>query len=271
MAVQDRGIALFDARMKKTNKVSDGFYRATSTKRKQEIIPKGVRIYDLDEGIIYYGDGSTIGGVSIGGDNSMRKITVESGGTSLTTQVTATSTGEKVLFTDTKFGALQTGDGITFVESPGTLPTGLTEAEWFIIKPNDETSDEVIFASTRAKALADSGDTIGDSGAVGWFCATTTVCSTGGEDTLYIDAATNVTIPLPNEEQTESFGIKVVKSNGAGVVTISGLTTGGAVGGMTLNDSGESSIILRTLTGDYAEVVLDTDGDTYISTNIVNS
>ena len=266
MAVQDRGVALFDARMKKTNKVSEGFYKATSSKRKSELIPKGVRIYDLDEAIIYYGDGSTYGGVAIGGDNAMRKITVESGAAT-TVQVTSTDTGSQVSFTDSKFVELNTGDGVTLSAGAGTLPSGLGAAEHWVIKTPGQNDPTFIFASSRVNALAGTGETVFNSGAVGWLSNATTICSNGGENMLYIAADTDVTCCVPYEGQSEDYGVTIAKSGGAGVVTVSGLTSAGVVAGLDVNGSGDTSIALRTNVPDYVELTLDTDGDEYIMTN----
>lgn len=266
----NRALDAFDSLMKQTNKISDYYYKATTLKRRSVVIPEGGAIYDTDENIKYVGNGVTYGGVSDGGNKGVRIITVAAAASG-TSQVTASATGDRVLFTDSKVTNLNTGDGLTFAASTGTLPTGISAQEYFIYKPNPATS-QFIVCPTRPAALTGSGNYISASGVAGYTTVISTVCVDKGEDTLYVKAAANCTVCVPNETaSTDQNSVTIKKSAEAGAVTVSGLGSDGTVSGMNYNGNVSTSIALRASNRDQVTFFLDTAGNEYVTTSLVNS
>jgi hypothetical protein len=228
--------SLFDGLMKRTDKISETVYKATTAKRITVIIPAGITIYDTDEKKYYDGDGSTYGGASSTSRLAVRKIATTaatSGGLS------ASATTDKMTWT-TYGGYLRTGDAITIAAGGGTVPSGTSATTYYVIKDvADQASDSFKIATSRANALAGTNVNILSSGVAGYTGVIAQVAVQGFEDVLILDpvaATTTVYLPYP----TTGFAPQVtVKRASAGnfTVTIAALSSTGAAATLTCDDS----------------------------------
>jgi hypothetical protein len=56
----------FEGQLQAFEVIDVGKYIMTTARRQEYVFPEGVTVYDLGEGVLYYGDGSTQGGLQIG-------------------------------------------------------------------------------------------------------------------------------------------------------------------------------------------------------------
>jgi hypothetical protein len=265
-----RALDAFDVVMSQRDKISEGKYRATTAKRLTTIPPAGVMIYDTDRERWYTGDGVVTGGTSNAANDKVRVLTVAAAAASGTILVDGTATGSNVQFTDPKITQLRTADSLTFATAAGTVPSGIGTGEKWLIKTTPDSASGAL-ASSRVNALAGTSLTVFNSGALGYTTVISTISSDKTEDVIYVKAAAACTILLPNEEQAEDYSVLVRKSVQDQIVTISGTTSAGAVGGLQIEASGGSSIALRISTGDYCRFYLDKSTNEYIITDLVNA
>jgi hypothetical protein len=235
--MSDKSMNMFDGMIKKSDKIGDTMYRLSTAKRQKLVIPEGISVYDTDENVIYYGDGSTRGGICVKMRMSVRKIVHNAAASAGLTAATSADTN-KLTWT-TYGGALRTGDAITLAAGTGTLPSGLSATTYYTIKDADNpASDSFKVATSRANSLAGTAVSILSSGVAGWTSVYAQVAVQGTEDVLIVDpvgAALTVYLPYPTTGFSPQTTIKRA-SAGNFTVTIAGLTSAGAAATLTCDD-----------------------------------
>lgn len=229
-----------------TEAISENYYEVTTAKRVTLTPPQGIKLYDIDQGKDYIGDGSTVGGKVLAGNKIRTIATVAATGVNLT----ASPTTDKIDWPT--YGAeLLTGDSITVAAGSGTLPSGVTAAEKWVIKDNPTDSSFKI-ATTRANALTGTAINILSSGVPGWTAVITSVCADGSEDVFMINpvsAAIKVNLRYPTTGAADQITVKRIEG-GTGNVAVSMLGSNGA--GSTLIHDGTSGD-LSLVSGSVAE------------------
>lgn len=276
MSAENKTINNFETLMKKTNKVSDGVWNATTDKRQSVIIPKGITIYDTDEKKFYMGDGSTAGGVSSDARPAIRIIPVNAAASGT---LSASATTDKITWPEAG-SYLRTGDYITLAAGAGTLPSGLSATTYYIKKDDapgsGEADDGTAFkvATTRANAIAGTTVDILSSGAAGYTAVIAGVVAQGWEDVIHIDpAGAAVDVVLPDANSADSnFKVSVKKDTGANAVTIKELDASGNVsasGSVTI-DSATGYKTLRASVADYGTFFPNTSAGEWFSLGLVS-
>lgn len=239
---------MFDSIMKKTDKLSDNVWKATTAKRQSVVIPDGARIFDTDLNKMFLGDGVVQGGISDTVNSSFRVVPVNAASSGGTTPVGGTAATDLISGWD-DLQYLRTGDGITLAAGTGTLPSGLSAQEYFISKPSDVTStggqsntaQTCYLHTTRTAAISGTGAVdILASGAEGWTAVASTIGVQGYEDILHIDpAGAAVSVILPDSDSVgNGFNVMIKKDTGANAVTIKEADASGNVvasGSMTVD------------------------------------
>jgi hypothetical protein len=256
--------------MKKTDRLDETTWKATTAKRITIVIPDGVKVFDTDLNKMFVGDGTTTGGIGAANKVSIRRIAVAaaaSGG------LTADPTTDKITWTT--YGAdLRTGDAIT-IGSGGTIPTGLSATSYYIIKDDDvgdgsaniNTSFKV--ATTRANALAGTAVNITTSGVAGWTCAISGFMPKYGDDIVFISSlAKAVDVFLPDANSSAGFSVTIKRANSATyAATIKEVDVSGnvAASGACYIDDAAGYTVLRASQNDYVNLFADATGGKYYS------
>lgn len=263
-----RGLEQFETIMRKTDKLNDSLWKATTAKRITLVIPKGIKVYDTDLKKTFVGDGSTAGGVSESSKISVRKIAIDaaaSGG------LTATTSGGTNSITWTLGGAyLRTGDAIIVADGTGGVPSGLTTATgYYIFKPSDvgdgssNTNTTFKVSTTRANAIAGTAISLLSSGTAGWTAVISGITANENDDVLLIDpvsAACDVFLPDANTATGFSCLIKR-GSTATNAITVKELDASGNVsasGDVTIDDAAGYRVLAAAST-DFVDIFADTD------------
>lgn len=259
----------FSTIMRKTDKVSDSMWKATTAKRITVVIPDGVSVFDTDLNKIFVGDGSTAGGVSTSSKIKVRKIGIAAAASG---NLTADPTADTITWA-TYGDDLRTGDAITVAASGGTLPGGLSGTSYYIIKTGDvgggESNGGTSFkvATTRANALAGTAVNITTSGVPGWTCAISGFMPKAGDDIILIDPVSKaVDIFLPDANSSDGFSVTIKRAKTATyAVTVKEVDASGNVaasGSVTIDDTA-GYIVLKASTDDYLNLFADSAAGEY--------
>jgi hypothetical protein len=254
-----KALQMFGLAMAHTSRISENEWIASTSKRLSLVIPKGVRVWDEDLDTWFTGDGASTGGVKEGNRRKIRKIGI--GAASGTTTVVSGTD----IFTDSKVAALRTGDGITFAAGTGALPSGITAAQYFIIKEGDVARGEgnggttFKVASTRANALAKTAVDVLGAGTAGWTTVISTVCANPSDDIVVIDpVSAAVSVALPDASSNEGVQVTVKRAKTAtNAVTIKELDASGNISasGSVIIDDTTGYVTLKAATDDFVSVV----------------
>lgn len=225
MSTKDRD--MFDSQMKKTDKLDDSIWRATTAKRQSIIIPKGVQIWDTDLKVMFVGDGVTEGGVSDGTVSEVRVVQLNAASSGGVTPVGATASTSIISGWD-DFQYLRTGDSVRVSGTDGaTVPGGLANDTVYYIKKTDDdgtgidegnTGTNVYFMSTREAAVSGaSGDNVAitSSGTQGWTLAVSGV-GLLGEKVLHLEPCltSGVAVFLPDADATTTVSaLRTIKKD----------------------------------------------------------
>jgi hypothetical protein len=234
---------VFDGVMKQTDKLSDTVYKCTTAKRNTVVIPTGISVFDTDLNAFFYGDGTTVGGISSSAKVAIRKVAV---GAATSTGLSASATTDKITFT-TVGGYLRTADAITFAApGSGVLPSGVTATTYYVIKDAaDPTSDSFKIASSRANALAGTAVDILSSGVPGWTGVIAKVQVGSFEDVLLLNpVAADVRVLLPYPTTGTSRQVTVKRDATANKdVTIGMIDSNNADGTLTYDGTAADLVI----------------------------
>jgi hypothetical protein len=226
----------FESIMKRTDRLNETVYKATTDKRRTIIIPEGVVVFDTDEKKNYIGDGVTRGGLSGSAKLSVRKIVINAAASA---GLSANPTTDKITWT-TYGSLLRTGDAIILAAGNGTIPTGASATTYYIVKEeNDPASASFKIASSRANALAGTTVNLTTSGVPGWTSVINQVAVQGSSDVLFIDpvgAAATVYLPYPTAGVSPQVTVKRAAA-GNFTITIAALNADGAAATLSCDDA----------------------------------
>ena len=111
---------LFQSKLAMGDKITDGFYKVTSAKRRTLVPPKGFRLYDTDLNIIFTGDGTTNGGSVCNSREHVRIVNVAAAASGITVQTSGATTYPNSL-TWAAAEYLRTGDAVTLAAGGGAM------------------------------------------------------------------------------------------------------------------------------------------------------
>lgn len=260
-------IEQFEAQMKKTDKITDGFYKVTTAKRRKLVPPKGFRLYDTDLNKIFNGDGSTNGGVPEDSKKKIRVVNVAAASSGITV-ASGTST-----FTWAPAAYLRTGDAVKLAAGTGAVPSGTSATTYWIVKTDDigngKANEGTSFklATTRENALARTTVTLLGAGTAGFTSVIAGVMANETADvTLISPVSAAIDVYLPYSTSNDGFNVTVQRAATAtNVVTIKEVDVSGnakASGSMTV-DGAVGYVTLRASNADYAEFLADGTNGVY--------
>lgn len=263
---------LFQTKLAMGDKITDGFYKVTTAKRKTLVPPKGFRLYDTDLNLIFTGDGITNGGIATNGRQRVRIVNVAAASSGITVQTSGATTYPNSL-TWAPAQYLRTGDAVKLAAGGGALPSGLSAATYWISKPTDigdgkENTDTTFrLSATRENALARTTLTIASAGTAGFTSVIQGVMANETADiTLISPVSAAIDVYLPYSNVSPGFNCTVSRAATAtNVVTIKEVDVSGnakASGAMTV-DGTAGYVALRAANADYAEFFADSTNGVY--------
>lgn len=260
--------------MKAQDKITDGLWKVTTTKRRTLVPPKGVRLYDTDMDKFFSGDGLTNGGVVESAKVALRVVPIDAASSGITVKASGETTNPNT-FTWAPAAYLRTGDAITLDAGEGAVPSGTTATTYYIKKVGDygngKSNAGTIFrlASSRVNALANTTLTIADDGTAGFTSVIAGVAAQGVDDVLLINpVSAAVDVYLPYSTTSSNFACTVKRATTAtNAVTIKELDASGNVkasGDVTV-DGTAGYVTLKAATDDYLNLFADAANGVYFT------
>jgi len=291
MSMNHKAVDQFESLIKKSNKVGDNAYViSTSSKRKELLVPEGVRVYDQELKKWFTGDGKTYGGRAPESSKGIRRVEAKVSGASGMTWASGTSnssiySGIFNWFTCGAASGWRTGDKITLI-SGASLPGGYKENQaYYVVKPSGE-PDAASFQLTSGRAAAFSGQPHSGGGNTSGIGVVSGIPSGGGysgcqyfmytnwefgaqpeDDVLIIAGASgerHIGVILPNVSENPGYSVTIMKpfvgTADAGV-WISGQNTTRTIASVNIDTS--ANTFLNEHCNDFVTVVAEEDSNQY--------
>lgn len=265
-------IAQFEAQLKKADKISDGFYKVTTSKRRTLVPPAGFKLFDTDMNEVFIGDGTTNGGYALTTKQKIRIVNVAAASSGITVQTSgATSNPNSLTWSPAQH--LRTGDAVTLAAGGGAIPSGLSATTYWISKVGDigngaaNVGTTFKLASTRANAIARTNLTIADAGTAGFTSVIAGVTANKTADvTLISPVSAAIDVYLPYSTNSEGFRCTVSRAiTATNAVTVKEIGSDNnikASGSMTV-DGTVGYVTLKAATADYARFYADSTNGVY--------